>query len=555
MTREREGSLCPGSLGQTLDSAPLSQSGPPVTPCRTLGKSLPGRGLASAAEVGAAPCTRPGGPGRRAPAFGAVNVAALLSLCRALPAATAAAASSGGAGADGRVQLLQAVDTEHTVDSVEWCPLAGCRHLLACGTYQLWKPEGRPADGACQSELGVAEPPVRLGRLYLYSCNEDRSPCPLVEVQRRDTSAILDMKWCHVPVAGHPVLGVADASGSIELLRLVPSEDTWTLQPCSRLALERQCLALSLDWSTGKAGRASDQPLKIISSDSKGQLHLLKISEAGPGLQAVVTWQAHQFEAWVAAFNYWQTEVVYSGGDDGLLKGWDTRMPDAATFSSRRHSMGVCSVQSSPHREHVLATGSYDEHVLLWDMRSLRRPLADVPVQGGVWRLKWHPFQRDLLLAACMHGGFTIINYQTAAEEEQDAVSLSYPLPNSLVYGIDWSWLHFCRPPQTQPSFPGGDPEARTADQDSTLKAADPSPASSSERLADSDGVGGTTHQNGSKLEAPLQTEDEDGRLPTPGVKICDCDQDLEAAGFDTNLLATCSFYDHVLHLWKWQDI
>lgn len=363
------------------------------------------------------------------------------------------------------------------------------------------------------------------------------------------------MKWCHVPVAGHPVLGVADASGSIELLRLVPSEDTWTLQPCSRLALEKQCLALSLDWSTGKAGRASDQPLKIISSDSKGQLHLLKISEAGPGLQAVVAWQAHQFEAWVAAFNYWQTEVVYSGGDDGLLKGWDTRMPDAATFSSRRHSMGVCSVQSSPHREHILATGSYDEHVLLWDMRSLRRPLADVPVQGGVWRLKWHPFQRDLLLAACMHGGFTIINYQMAAEEEQDAVSLSYPLPNSLVYGIDWSWLHFCRLPQTQPSFPGSDREARTANQDPILKAADPSPAPSSECLADSDGVGGTTHQNGSKLEAPLQTEDEDGQLPTPGVKICDCDQDLEAADFDINLLATCSFYNHVLHLWKWENI
>ena len=96
------------------------------------------------------PSTRLGGSCRKAPALRAVNVGTLLRLCRALPATTAAAASSECAGADGRVQLLQAVDTEHTVDSVEWCPLAGCRHLLACGTYQLWKPEDWPADGECQ---------------------------------------------------------------------------------------------------------------------------------------------------------------------------------------------------------------------------------------------------------------------------------------------------------------------------------------------------------------------------------------------------------------------
>ncbi|KAF6269200.1 diphthamide biosynthesis 7 [Rhinolophus ferrumequinum] len=165
------------------------------------------------------------------------------------------------------------------------------------------------------------------------------------------------MKWCHIPVAGHALLGVAHAGGSIELLRLVGSKNTYTLQPFSSFALEKQCLALSLDWSTGKAGRASDQPLKVISSDSRGQLHLLKVTEAGPGLQGVATWQAHHFEAWIAAFNYWQTDIVYSGGDDGLLKGWDTRTPDTSIFSSKRHSMGVCSIQSSPHQENLLATG------------------------------------------------------------------------------------------------------------------------------------------------------------------------------------------------------
>ncbi|XP_036095167.1 diphthine methyltransferase isoform X3 [Rousettus aegyptiacus] len=204
-----------------------------------------------------------------------------------------------------RLRLLQAVDTEYTADSVEWCPLDGCRHLLACGTYQLQKPEDK-------SGLDMDEPQVRLGRLYLYSFSEDSSACPLVEIQRRDTSAILDMKWCHIPVAGHALLGAADAGGSIELLRLVGSEwNAPTLLLSSCCVLEEHCLALSLDWSTGGTSRDSDQSLKIVSSDSKGQLHLLQVEDAG--LRAAATWQAHRFEAWVAAFNYWQTEIVYSG--------------------------------------------------------------------------------------------------------------------------------------------------------------------------------------------------------------------------------------------------
>ncbi|XP_036711584.1 diphthine methyltransferase isoform X2 [Balaenoptera musculus] len=391
------------------------------------------------------------------------------------------------------------------------------------------------------------------------------------------------MKWCHIAVAGHALLGVAQAAGSIELLRLVRSEqNSYTLQPFSCFALEKQCLALSLDWSTGKAGRAGDQPLKIISSDSSGQLHLLQAYQAGPGMQAVGTWQAHHFEAWAAAFDYWQTEVVYSdhvhppsvvsdtgicgvlSGDDGLLKGWDTRTPGTPVFTSRRHSMGVCSVQSSPHCENVLATGSYDEHVLLWDTRSVKQPLADVPMQGGVWRLKWHPFHHHLLLAACMHGGFTIFDCQKAIEENQEVlpVTLSYTLPNSLVYGVDWSWLYFRRLPQTHPSFclgssPGSDPGGKTADPVCSLKDVAQSPAPCFERLADADGEGGTKHQSGGKLKTPLQpfAEDKDGgRLRASGVQICERGHSLEAADSDVSLVATCSFYDHVLHLWKWEN-
>ncbi|XP_036863420.2 diphthine methyltransferase isoform X1 [Manis javanica] len=461
------------------------------------------------------------------------------------------------------MRLLQAVDTEYTADSVEWCPLDGCRHLLACGTYQLRKPGDQPAGPGSKGELDVDEPQIRLGRLYLYSFSEDSAACPLVEIQRRDTSAILDLKWCHIPVASHALLGVADAGGTIELLRLVRSENSYTLQPCSRLALEKQCLALSLDWSTGGTGRASDQPLNIVSSDSTGQLHLLKVDDAA--LRGVATWQAHCFEAWIAAFNYWQTEIVYSGGDDGLLKGWDTRTPGAPVFTSKRHSMGVCSVQSNPHREDILATGSYDEHILLWDTRAMKQPFADIPAQGGVWRLRWHPYHQHLLLAACMHGGFKIFNCQKAIEEKQEVctVSGSHPLPDSLVYGADWSWLNFHHLPQTQQcpssgSFPYGDPGARTADPACNLKVVGQSPAPSPGPSADDSREVGTKLQSANKLMTSIQPLTDDtrssGRPHAAGTTACESGLGLEAANPHVNLLATCSFYDHILHLWKWES-
>ncbi|XP_077005021.1 diphthine methyltransferase isoform X2 [Tamandua tetradactyla] len=378
-------------------------------------------------------------------------------------------------------------------------------------------------------------------------------------------SAILDMKWCHVPVAGHALLGVANADGSIELLHLVASEkSSYTLQPFSSLALGEQCLALSLDWSTGKAGRASSQPLKIISSDSKGRLHLLTVNETGPRLQAVATWAAHHFEAWIAAFNYWQTEIVYSGGDDGLLKGWDMRnTPGSPLFTSKRHSMGVCSIQSSPHREHILATGSYDEHILLWDTRNMQQPLADMPVQGGVWRLKWHPFHPHLLLAACMHGGFKILDCQKSEKEEVCTV-LSYVWRNSLAYGVDWSWFSLrpllqAQQPPSLASFSHSEMGVRAADLVCNLKITSELPAAALERVVVEDEEDHTSQiklPHAGKPSTSLQPFSEDtkkssSRLYVPMSKICDHDLHLEGANFENSVLATCSFYDHVLHLWK----
>lgn len=98
--------------------------------------------------------------------------------------------------------------------------------------------------------------------------------------------------------------------------------------------------------------------------------------------------------------------------------------------------MGVCSIQSHPLREFIFCSGSYDENVILWDQRHLRQPLREIPTGGGVWRLKWHPRDSNLLLAACMHNGWKVIDIDAGLGDE---IIADYFSPHeSLAYGVDW---------------------------------------------------------------------------------------------------------------------
>lgn len=57
---------------------------------------------------------------------------------------------------------------------------------------------------------------------------------------------------------------------------------------------------------------------------------------------------------------------------------------------------------------------------------------------GGVWRLKWHPSDPTLLLAACMHNGCAV--YSTDAASRKLEAAATYHGHSSLAYGADWCW-------------------------------------------------------------------------------------------------------------------
>jgi diphthamide biosynthesis protein 7 len=80
---------------------------------------------------------------------------------------------------------------------------------------------------------------------------------------------------------------------------------------------------------------------QLLVSQSDGTIALLSGE-----LKLEHEWKAHDYEAWIAAFNYWNPSICYTGnvlfdqykgGDDTLLKGWDVRLGfDAPIFTSRQ---------------------------------------------------------------------------------------------------------------------------------------------------------------------------------------------------------------------------
>ena len=57
---------------------------------------------------------------------------------------------------------------------------------------------------------------------------------------------------------------------------------------------------------------ARDQRPRIAVSDSQGHLHIANQTESG-AFEAVLSWKAHEYEAWIAAFNHLDPTTVFSG--------------------------------------------------------------------------------------------------------------------------------------------------------------------------------------------------------------------------------------------------
>ncbi|EFN62072.1 WD repeat-containing protein 85 [Camponotus floridanus] len=273
---------------------------------------------------------------------------------------------------------LDEFDTEFPADSVEWCPAEPFRDVLACGTYKLIENKEDAKDEKCE----------RTGRIYLLRVVDGGK---LQVLQRIDTSGILDMKWTHVTTSENNqiLLAVANSNGHLQIYELQKKENKTELQLIAKERLgddNEDVMALSLDWSTG--GFVSE------------------------------------------------TCHLNPRGDDNKFLTFDARTGVIPVLCNREHTSGVTSIHSNAVKSFMLATGSYDEFLRLWDKRNLRRPVSKINLNGGIWRLKWDPFTHQYLLAACMYEDFKIINCDCNM-----SIIGNYNKHDGISYGCDWSFL------------------------------------------------------------------------------------------------------------------
>ncbi|GAM29005.1 hypothetical protein SAMD00019534_121810 [Acytostelium subglobosum LB1] len=285
----------------------------------------------------------------------------------------------------------------------------------------------------------------RTGTLYLFDVQQQQDgdkvgTHKLNVVQTIDFNAgVLDMKWSRYQQT-QPMLAVVLSRGDLCLYQLEDEEAKMklTLTGSERVSQSDGVLTLSCDWSAKIAEQGS--PYRLITSFSDGTVSLIEATPSS--IQTTSNWQAHDYEAWIAAFNYHNDAIVFSGGDDGTWKVWDQRGSLDAPTSTKRFDMGVTSIHCNPHLENIVAVGSYDERLRIFDLRQLRAPLSTTHSLGsGVWRVKWHPSSQhqNQLVTACMGGGFHIIEY-TENNFTQPTIKQSYMGPHqSIAYGVDWS--------------------------------------------------------------------------------------------------------------------
>lgn len=389
--------------------------------------------------------------------------------------------------------MLNNQDTKH-IDRVK-------TELNACSleTLQNFKGSNKPVMIGCY-QLDQ-ETKIRDGQLRLYYCkNGDHDESDIANLSFGKEPAtihqcpgVLDGSWitCYNDEEDRQVnmFASASATGKIYMHEMI-EEDCADVDVQQQVSLipratsealvnsttGENAICLALDCSVSHlASTASQGTAKIVSSYSNGEVAIHDIDMVGMiendqyhslVLEETQRIRAHTLfgcpsEVWACCWAKTSTSTssancILTGADDCKMKCWDLRAGSSRPVFvvDGEHEAGVTCLSYHPRKENLFASGSYDEGIRLWDIRCMTKPVIcdKIDVGGGVWRIKWHPIQDNIMLVACMHGGCRIVKVPTTTtgeisddgdtsvgtKDESAEIVKAFTEHESMAYGADW---------------------------------------------------------------------------------------------------------------------
>ncbi|KTW29368.1 hypothetical protein T552_01322 [Pneumocystis carinii B80] len=168
-----------------------------------------------------------------------------------------------------------------------------------------------------------------------------------------------------------------------------------------------------------------------IVSTSMGDLCIFDLNS----LEVIHKWKAHELECWTACYNI-DSSFIFSGSDDCTFKIWDIRSAVQPIFTNTKsHEAGVISFISFDER---LITGSFDDHIRLFDFRDFSKELWKENMSSP-WRLIQHPENQFRILGCLMYEGAKVFDLNISENNEYKVrVYKEFVEHESIVYAGDW---------------------------------------------------------------------------------------------------------------------
>eukprot|EP00004_Rigifila_ramosa_P001621 TRINITY_DN11594_c0_g1_i1.p1 TRINITY_DN11594_c0_g1~~TRINITY_DN11594_c0_g1_i1.p1 ORF type:complete len:420 (+),score=100.39 TRINITY_DN11594_c0_g1_i1:1-1260(+) len=171
--------------------------------------------------------------------------------------------------------------------------------------------------------------------------------------------------------------------------------------------------------------------------------------KAGISLEPTSIYTGHQAVVEDVAWHLHHDHLFGSVGDDRKLMIWDTRhnSRDRAAFSVEAHTAEVNCLSFNPFGEFLVATGSADKTVALWDLRNLKRKLSSFDSHTDeVFQVQWSPFNETILASSSSDRRVNIIDLSKIGDEQTPEDKEDGPPELLFVHGghtakvSDFSW-------------------------------------------------------------------------------------------------------------------